>query len=76
MLRIKPVHFDAPSMIFLTRAGSALSAGRLVRPFALAVRADSSYYLVADRGRLKQPLVKAFRSWIKGRLAAAETAGA
>ncbi|MBA4098394.1 MAG: transcriptional regulator [Rhodospirillum sp.] len=57
-------------------AGGALSAGRLVRPFALAVRADSSYYLVADRGRLKQPLVKAFRSWIKGRLAAAETAGA
>ena len=28
MLRIKPVHFDAPSMIFLTRAGSALSARR------------------------------------------------
>ncbi len=54
-------------------AGGALSAGRLVRPFALAHRAPSSYYLVADRGRLKQPLVRAFRAWIKGRLAA--TAG-
>ena len=55
-------------------AGGALSAGRLVRPFALAIRAPSSYYLVADRGRLRQPLVKAFRSWIQGRLAQASTA--
>lgn len=51
-------------------AGGALSAGRLVRPFALAIRAPSSYYLVADRGRMKQPLVRAFRAWIKSRLAA------
>jgi LysR family glycine cleavage system transcriptional activator len=53
-------------------AGGALAAGRLVRPFSLAVRAPNSYYLVADRGRLRQPLVKAFRSWIADRLAAAE----
>jgi LysR family glycine cleavage system transcriptional activator len=51
-------------------AGGALSAGRLVRPFPLAIRAPSSYYLVADRGRMKQPLVRAFRAWIKSRLAA------
>jgi LysR family glycine cleavage system transcriptional activator len=50
-------------------AGGALSAGRLVRPFPLTIRAPSSYYLVAERGRLRQPLVKAFRSWITGRLA-------
>ena len=49
-------------------AGGALSAGRLVRPFPLAIRAPSSYYLVADRGKLRQPLVKAFRSWITARL--------
>lgn len=52
-------------------AGSALSAGRLVRPFSLAVRAPNSYYLVAERGRLRQPLVKAFRGWIAARLAEA-----
>jgi LysR family glycine cleavage system transcriptional activator len=51
-------------------AGGALSAGRLVRPFPLAIRAPSSYYLVTDRGRMKQPLVRAFRAWIKSRLAA------
>jgi LysR family transcriptional regulator, glycine cleavage system transcriptional activator len=51
-------------------AGGALSAGRLVRPFPLAIRASSSYYLVADRGRMKQPLVRAFRTWIKSGLAA------
>jgi len=52
-------------------AGGALSAGRLVRPFGLAIRAPNSYYLVADRGRLRQPLVKAFRTWITARLAEA-----
>ena len=41
-----------------------------MRPFPLAIRAPSSYYLVADRGRMKQPLVRAFRAWIKSRLAA------
>ncbi len=51
-------------------AGGALSAGRLVRPFPLAIRSPSSYYLVADRGRMKQPLVRAFRAWIKTQLAA------
>jgi len=57
-------------------AGGALSAGRLVRPFALAIRAPNSYYLVADRGRLRQPLVKAFRHWIAARLAAQGSADA
>jgi LysR family transcriptional regulator, glycine cleavage system transcriptional activator len=52
-------------------AGGALSGGRLVRPFGLAIRAPNSYYMVADRGRLRQPLVKAFRSWITARLAEA-----
>lgn len=56
-------------------AGGALSAGRLMRPFALAIRAPNSYYLVADRGRLRQPLVKAFRSWITTRLAEADSGG-
>ncbi|NGO51848.1 transcriptional regulator GcvA [Allomesorhizobium camelthorni] len=41
-----------------------LAAGRLVRPFDLALRSTSKYYIVYPDGALRQRKVKAFRDWL------------
>jgi len=41
-----------------------LAAGRLVAPFALKLRADNAYYLVARPGTENLPKIKAFRDWL------------
>jgi LysR family transcriptional regulator, glycine cleavage system transcriptional activator len=46
--------------------GDDLAAGRLVRPFALALKGPArfAYHLVAPRATADRPLVKAFRDWV------------
>jgi LysR family glycine cleavage system transcriptional activator len=46
-----------------------LAAGRLVRPFAHALKALSSFYLVYPPGALRQRKVKDFRDWLFSELA-------
>lgn len=46
----------------------ALAAGVLVRPFDLAIRSARSYFLVVPQGKVENPAVAAFRSWLKAEL--------
>lgn len=48
-----------------TIAAGDLAAGRLVRPFALALPHPFAYYLVTLPGALERPKVKAFRDWLR-----------
>ncbi len=41
-----------------------ITAGRLIKPFEIAVPAALSYYLVAPVGADKQPKIRAFQDWI------------
>jgi LysR family glycine cleavage system transcriptional activator len=47
-----------------------LAAGRLVKPFAIEIRTDYSYYVVAPESTADRPKVAAFRQWLMN-----ETAG-
>ena len=48
-------------------AGDALVGGRLVRPFAIAVR-KYGYYFVRDAARKETKAMAAFRTWLKGEI--------
>lgn len=39
-------------------------AGRLVRPFELAIEADLAYYLICQEEAAEQPRIVAFRDWV------------
>jgi LysR family glycine cleavage system transcriptional activator len=41
-----------------------LAAGRLVRPFDLALKSRWNYYVVYPDGALRQRKVRAFRDWL------------
>lgn len=45
-----------------------LAAGRLVRPFAHALKSPSSFYLVHPPEAIRQPKVRAFRDWLLSEL--------
>jgi LysR family transcriptional regulator, glycine cleavage system transcriptional activator len=47
-----------------------LAAGRLVRPFGLALKSRSSYYVVYPEGALRQKKVRLFRDWLFDEMAA------
>ncbi len=47
-----------------------LAAGRLVRPFDLALPATYAYYMVCPKSNLNRTKVKAFRSWLLDEVAA------
>jgi LysR family glycine cleavage system transcriptional activator len=47
-----------------------LAAGRLVRPFDLALKSRWKYYVVYPDGALRQSKVKAFRDWLLSEMAA------
>ncbi len=49
-----------------------LATGRLVAPFELTVREETGYVLFAERGRLEEPRIAAFRDWLLAELAADE----
>tara|TARA_B100000029_G_scaffold497818_1_gene565820 strand:- start:796 stop:1704 length:909 start_codon:yes stop_codon:yes gene_type:complete len=51
-----------------------LYAGRLVRPFDLAVEADFAYYLLCQKEAASQPLIVAFREWILTEVSASQSA--
>tara|TARA_A100001037_G_scaffold246757_1_gene228530 strand:+ start:1146 stop:2054 length:909 start_codon:yes stop_codon:yes gene_type:complete len=51
-----------------------LYAGRLVRPFDLAVEADFAYYLLCQKEAASQPLIVAFREWILTEASASQSA--
>jgi len=54
-------------------SGTALQSGLLVRPFALAIASPRSYWLVASPHKAQRPLVQAFCSWLKPKLAGLQT---
>ena len=41
-----------------------LAAGRLVRPFGLAMDVELAYYVVCLEPAADQPRIKAFRDWV------------
>ncbi len=43
-----------------------LEAGRLVKPFNIALQNDFAYYVVYPPGHLNNPSVKAFKDWLLG----------
>ncbi|MBZ9746588.1 transcriptional regulator GcvA [Mesorhizobium sp. CO1-1-7] len=47
-----------------------LAAGRLVRPFDLALKSAASYYVVYPEGALRQKKIRAFRDWLFAEVAA------
>ncbi len=53
--------------------GQALKAGRLVRPFDLAIRSAEAYYLVTEHHRGGNPAMLAFSDWLKSRLVQTRT---
>lgn len=42
----------------------ALEAGKLIKPFDVALPADYAYYVVCPHANLTRPKVKAFRDWL------------
>ena len=46
-----------------------LAAGRLVRPFDLALKSRWKYYIVYPHGALRQKKVKMFRDWLFSEMA-------
>jgi LysR family glycine cleavage system transcriptional activator len=57
--------------------GHDLTAGLLVRPFDLSLKASPrfAYYLVSPRATSDRPLVAAFREWVLQEVAAASVSG-
>ena len=53
-----------------------VAAGRLVRPFDLAVDIGASYYIVYPPGALDQPKIRAFRDWLREEARSAAGPGA
>ncbi len=49
-----------------------VAAGRLARPFELAIEIDASYYIVCPQGALNRPKVRAFRDWLLNEARAGE----
>jgi LysR family glycine cleavage system transcriptional activator len=47
-----------------------LAAGRLVRPFDLALKSRWKYYVLYLDGALRQRKIKAFRDWLFSELSA------
>ena len=43
---------------------SELATGQLVAPFELVVSDNTGYFLFAERGRMREPVIAAFRDWV------------
>lgn len=56
------------AMGYVELAAADIEAGRLVRPFPLAVAHSFSYYLVYESARRTEPGIAAFRDWLLGQL--------
>jgi LysR family glycine cleavage system transcriptional activator len=57
-----------------TLVGDDLAAGRLIKPFELALRspAQFAYHLITRRDTAERPMTKAFRNWIIAEAAASQ----
>lgn len=53
----------------------ALTDGRLVRPFDIAIKSPRSYFLVSEHAKAGHPVLDAFSRWLKSRLQENEDAG-
>ena len=62
------------AMVDLLLVRDELAQGILVAPFDLVVREGTGYLLVAERGRLAEPHMVAFRDWLAAEVAADEAA--
>lgn len=51
----------------LTGSG-ALSEGRLVRPFDIAIKSPRSYFLVTEHAKETHPVLDPFRNWLRSKL--------
>jgi LysR family transcriptional regulator, glycine cleavage system transcriptional activator len=72
-----PIFTDASMLVSAAVAGQGvamarrvlaedeLAAGRLVRPFALALPSERAYYVVSPRATAAQPKIAAFREWLR-----------
>ncbi len=60
----------------IEQIGDDVAAGRLARPFDLAVDIDGAYYIVCPPGALERPKVRAFRDWLVAEAAAHRAATA
>ena len=45
-------------------AASDLASGRLIRPFALSLPSDFSYYVISQEAKADAPAVASFRDWL------------
>jgi LysR family glycine cleavage system transcriptional activator len=54
----------------LTGSG-ALSEGRLVRPFDIAIKSPRSYFLVTEHTKETHPVLGPFRNWLRAKLSEA-----
>lgn len=54
----------------LTGSG-ALSEGRLVRPFDIAIKSPRSYFLVTEHAKETHPVLGPFRNWLRAKLSEA-----
>jgi LysR family glycine cleavage system transcriptional activator len=54
----------------LTGSG-ALSEGRLVRPFDIAIKSSRSYFLVTEHAKETHPVLDPFRNWLRTKLSEA-----
>jgi LysR family transcriptional regulator, glycine cleavage system transcriptional activator len=52
----------------------ALTEGRLVRPFDMAIKSPRSYFLVREHAKAEHPILETFAGWIKSRLGETEAA--
>ena len=55
-------------------AGDELAAGRLVRPFDVALPVNFAYYLVYPEDTAERPKIASFRQWILAEIAAGSLA--
>ena len=46
----------------------ALSEGRLVRPFDIAIKSPRSYFLVSEHAKTAHPVLEAFAGWLRSKL--------
>ena len=53
----------------------ALTDGRLVRPFDIAIKSPRSYFLVSEHAKAGHPVLDAFSRWLKSRLQENDGAG-
>jgi LysR family transcriptional regulator, glycine cleavage system transcriptional activator len=56
---------DGVALALSTVAAADLAAGRLVKPFAVAVPTPFAYYVVCPQATAERPKVAAFRRWLR-----------